>query len=290
MDMLREIAPQVWHFQPTLPSPRHFAIVAGLHGDETGPVEVLRELSVASHSFWDTCPHQVTLLLANPGAIAYGHRNAKDGSDFNRSFGANPPTFEAETERIKLIKAHLTGVEALLDLHQTHLPIAPCAVCPPQEEHLRLARRVGAHQAVTGAQSAFLGGMLIDWANRRGILALTLETGQIGDPRSKEVALAAIKALVFEEPTPSPNFQVWTLVEPLRAKAEGYRWTQDWENGSRVSPGTVIATSMRGELCATVEGALFLPKLGVSAGEVCVLQAVLHSRQSTSTRSHIPPT
>ena len=274
--MIRELAPDLWRFDPPTSPSRRIGIVAGLHGDELGPVEIIRELSSPNHPLWTTCPHQVTLVLGNPKAIALGLRSVPGGADFNRSFGDSSPQLEREADRIDAIKEHLRDVEILLDLHQTQLPIAPCAVCPPDKAHLELAKTIGAHQAVTGAEEAFSGGMLIDWAKQQGALALTLETGSIGDPDSGDVSLAAIRALLTDSSAPSsPSLKVWRLVEPLRAPADDYRWTQNWHNGSLVSAGTVVANSSEGKLCTTVDGAIFLPKLAASAGEVCALQAVL---------------
>ena len=273
--MLHQLAPDLWRFEPPHPASRRVAVVAGLHGDEHGPIQVVRELFDPGEGLWENCCAEVTLILGNSDAIACGQRSAPGGADFNRSFGDSTPQRVAEALRIDTIKRAVEGMDIVLDLHQTHLPIAPCAVCPDTPEHLRLARHLGAHQAVTGATTTFLGGMLIDWANRQGILALTLETGQVGDPRSRDVSLTAIAALISEQGAPQPDFSTCKLVEPLRAPGENYSWSQDWQNGSRVSPGTVVANSSSGVLCATVEGALFLPKLGLKTGEVCALQAVL---------------
>ena len=273
--MLHQLAPCLWRFEPPNPASLRLAVVAGLHGDEKGPVQLIQELSSATHEIWKNCRAEVTLVLGNPGAIDCGQRSIPGGSDFNRSFGESPPDLDSEAHRIEAIKKNLTGMEIVLDLHQTHLAIDPCAVCPDTPEHLHLARQLGAHQAVTGATTAFLGGMLIDWANRQGALALTLETGQVGDPRSRKAASAAVEALISGQSTPRRDFSIWKLVEPLKAPGEDYRWSQDWQNGSRISPGTVVATSSSGTLCATVDGALFLPKLGVEPGDVCALQAEL---------------
>lgn len=272
--MLRELAPFVWRFEPPQSPGRKIGIVAGLHGDEIAPVDLLRQLCTQDHAIWENCGHQVTLVLAHPEAIALGERSVPGGADFNRSFGDIRAPLASEASRIELIKEHLRETEVLLDLHQTRLPIAPCAVCPGTSEHLALARQLGAHQAVTGAQATFMGGMLIDWANRNGTLALTLEVGSIGSPDATDVALSAIQSMLAPPREHKAPIVVWQLVDPLRALHEHYAWTECWENGSPISAGDLIATSPAGALHATVDGALFLPRLGASPGEICALQAV----------------
>ena len=287
--MLQEIAPQIWRFEPPQNPQRHIAIVAGIHGDETAPVEALEELSLDTHPIWRGCSHQVTLIIAHPEAVTAQQRTTLKGADFNRSFGATGPTDPLEARRITLIKEQLADADIVLDLHQTRLPIAPCAVCPPTPAHLALAEQIGAVQAVTGAQLQFLGGMLIDWANRQGSLAITLETGQIGDPASKKVAHQAILSILKGPTVARATLPVWELVDPLLSPGPDYQWTNEWHNGSPITVGQVIADSPAGVICATVDGALFLPRLGQPSGAVCGLQAVA-APQMTSTNSHIPPT
>jgi predicted deacylase len=251
-------------------------LFGGMHGDEPAAIRLMQELSQSGHPFWKDCPHDVTFGIAHPTAVARGLRLGADGGDLNRAFGKNLGTETATTKRADLLKAALKEVDIVIDLHQTHRPIAPCAVCPATPAHLDLARHLGATQAVTGTQSLYGDRMLTDWANAQGKLGLTLEVGQVGDPKAYEIAEKAVRQLLqsteLKQKSAAPPLQVWRVVESLAAPGPAYEFTQDWGNGSRVQKGDLIATSHSGNLYASADGALFLPRLGQSPGSPCCVQ------------------
>jgi succinylglutamate desuccinylase len=262
----------IWRFAGT--RGQRIAIVGGMHGDETGNIRLLQELAQLEHPYWKTCPHEVTLVLGHPNAIQLGTRKGADGGDLNRAFGSGPRAASATEDRARLLKKVLSGVDLVLDLHQTHRPIAPCAVCPASPEHLALAGQLGAVQAVTGTQALYGDRMLTDWVNAQGHLGLTLEAGQIGDALSYQTAKEAVRRLLLPEamrPKPT-SLKRWKVIGTLPAPGSNYTFAKNWFNGSPVTKGQLIATSTEGDLFATTDGAIFLPWLGQRPGTPCCVQ------------------
>ena len=275
----RTLGESLWHHPGD--AGLRIAVFGGMHGDEPASARLIQALSQSDHPFWKSCPHDVTFGIGHPIAVARGHRTGPDGQDLNRAFGENSGPETATTKRADLLKAALKEVDIVVDLHQTHRPIAPCAVCPASPAHLDLARQLGATQAVTGTQDLYGDRMLTDWANTQGKLGLTLEVGQVGDPKAYEFAEKAVKQLL-QSTEIKPNsaaspLQVWRVVESLAAPGPAYEFTQCWSNGSPVRKGDLIATSNSGNLYASADGALFLPRLGQSPGSPCCVQVRPHS-------------
>jgi predicted deacylase len=272
--MLTRVDEQIWRFKGKGSGAQRIGIVGGMHGDEPEGIRLVRALCASTHPFWIHCPHEVVLIMGHPAAIATGRREGPDGGDLNRAFGPSEGAFPATEARASAIRQALEGVEVVLDLHQTHLPIAPCAVCPATPAHLELAGQLGAVQAVTGTQGLYGDGMLGDWVNAQGHLGLTLESGQVGQEAAYFIAKEAVRRLLLapEDRPKAPLQQVWEVHETLPAPGADYRFVKALSNGSRVQEGELLATSADGNLHATATGAIFLPRLGKNPGEPCCVQ------------------
>ena len=115
--------------------------------------------------------------------------------------------------------------------------------------------------------------MLIDWANREGIIALSLECGQIGDQEALGVAESAVKAFLHLREPSEGALEHWRIVERLCAPGPQTTWLGERTNGSRVQSGELLATSKKGDLIASRSGAVFLPQDAESEGAFCGLLA-----------------
>lgn len=278
--------PNIWRHAGSK-SGQRIGLIAGMHGDEPAAIRLIRELTHGDHPFWKDCPHEVIFGIGNPAAVAIEKRAGPDGEDLNRAFAHHPAAKTPTAQRAKLLKALFENVDIVLDLHQTHRPIAPTAVCPASQKHLDFARLLGATQAVTGTQALYGDRMLTDWANTQGKLGLTLEVGQVGDPQAYAFAKSAVGKLLASAsagqhpPQTVAPLEVWRVVGPLSAPGPDYAFAQNWQNGSRVKKGDLIATSPTGKLYASANGAIFLPRLGQSPGSPCCVQVQPHPASST---------
>lgn len=74
----------VLHVQPPLPAERQLILSAGLHGDETAPIEVLNELASAILAGEIAVDVDLLLILGNPPAMVQGTRYVRH--NLNRLF------------------------------------------------------------------------------------------------------------------------------------------------------------------------------------------------------------
>ena len=271
--MFQAVAEKIWCQEATSAHKKRVAIVGGMHGDEPEGIALIESLLAKKESYWEDAIFDVTLALGNPEAITSSQRVDRTETDLNRAFGSADPT--AVHPRAQLLQEALRDADIVLDIHQTHLPINACVVCPKTAAHLELAIHLGAQQAVTGTEKIFGANMLSDWANRKGRLGLTFETGQAGTNRALEVAQRAVEQLLFvpiPPQLPRTDFLIWEVVDVLAAPGENYEFVRPFTNGSRVAEGEVIAVANETHINALVDGAIFLPRTGQEVGAPCCIQ------------------
>ena len=273
--MFQAVADKIWCQKATKKQKKRVAIVGGMHGDEPEGIALIESLLAKKESYWEDAIFDVTLALGNPDAITSSKRVDRAQTDLNRAFGAE--SISNMHPRARILQETLRDADIILDIHQTHLPIDACVVCPKTPAHLQLALHLGAKQVVTGTEKIFGANMLSDWANQQGRLGLTFETGQAGTEQALEVARIAVDQLLFEPIQTQTERLVnalllWEVVDVLPAPGKDYQFLRPFRNGSRVAKGEVIAEACGQHTKALVDGAIFLPRTGQEAGSPCCIQ------------------
>ncbi|MCX9156457.1 succinylglutamate desuccinylase [Niveibacterium sp. 24ML] len=142
---VQALAPAVWAVQPPAPGGRPLLLSAGIHGDETAPVELL--CSIVDELLCSALAPRVPLLIAfgNLAALRAGRRYLDD--DLNRLFGeAAQPVASRELPRAAVLKAataqfcavhgsalHFDLHSAIRDSRYPCFAIAPLAQGAPAE-------------------------------------------------------------------------------------------------------------------------------------------------------------
>lgn len=217
---VERLAPGVWMITPRRVAGRPLIVSAGIHGDETAPVEVLCELADAMVS--GACVPQIPLLLVfgNLAALRAGQRYLDE--DLNRLFaGAAGVAASREWPRAQVLREAVARFAAChaaplhLDLHSAIRDslYARFAIAPLREGHA-LSATLDACFAACGIEAVLLAA---DTAPTFSALtvracggeACTFELGrvrQIGEGATGEFAAtaASLHAMISARPLPPP--------------------------------------------------------------------------------------
>lgn len=214
------------------PGDPEFAVVGGVHGNETGGVHAVRRLREADLNF----QKGVAFVLANPDAVDAGERYLD--SDLNRVFPGDP-TGDRE-ERLAAELCEFITDRTTLSLHGTHSQPTPFALIHrSQPREFKLAAKLSVPHIVD------------HWGvNEETITTcgLTVEI-EVGAQGSEEAAVSAehqaraflrrVDALPGEPPAADPDY--FHMAEPI-PKPPGSAYELYVENFEYVPEGTVYAS------------------------------------------------
>lgn len=265
---LRVLRPQpgILRLESGVPGRARLLLSAGIHGDETAPIEILAGLMDELASAPAPRMPDLMLVLGNLGAIAAGVRYLD--ADMNRMFrpGRDDPDATKEARRVDALMqacADFFSVGASgqarwhLDLHTTIRPSRhrSFAILPRGEEGEPHARLL-AWLAQAGIEAAILNpdsssGTFSAWsAQQHAAASATVELGQIGmlgrnDLAAFERARAALRTLLRDGDLPHPGAapRLYRVVRELRKHSAAFRahFSPETENFAPFAPGTLIA-------------------------------------------------
>ena len=253
------------------------ALVVGIHGDEPDGPELLEEVLAEPSNWLGPSLGDFLLIAGNPPALAVGERTGPGGVDLNRMFGESMPE-EArgspEASRAALLKEHLSGLDCLLDLHQTSVPGSSMAVAADSERHLGLAVDLGLDLGVLGMERIFGPVMLAQWFDTTGGLGLTVETGQRGTPGSKGVCRQVFEHFLRGQTVAGRrSLSLLRVFQLVKTPGREFGFTRPLHNGSSVTKGELIGVSVVGPFHAPETGVVLLPAERKPVGAPCMMLA-----------------
>lgn len=155
---------------PHEPHREEWVLSAGIHGDETAPIELLAELVTELLAGRQSLAVRLLVILGNPAAMAAGRRYQQ--LDLNRLFGGRHQAFAAGTE-----------TERARRLEQALAAFWPGAAAVPRRHYdLHTAIRASVHSkfAVLPVRSGPYDAAMLGWLRRAGIAALVQQNGPSG--------------------------------------------------------------------------------------------------------------
>lgn len=218
---------------------------AGVHGDETLPIEMLARLLAWLTESPQRLALDVLIVIGNPEAISAGRRF--QDADLNRMFRADRSSLgemagAGEAARadslMQAAQSYLCAAPSPpwhLDLHSAIRPsLYPAFALLPQAQAepapvalLRWLAQAGMGAAVFTAGTS---GTFSAWsAGHCGALAATLELGQVGASGTRGLAgfaqtESALQDLLGQrEPVPAPMPRLFRAVRELIKHSEGFR-------------------------------------------------------------------
>jgi len=253
------------------------ALVVGIHGDERDGLELLEEVLAEPENWQAPSLGDFLLIAGNPPALAVGERTGPGGIDLNRMFGesiSEEAVGSPEASRAALLKELLSGVDCLLDLHQTTVPGPSMAVSAETDDHLRLSADLGLKVGVLGMERIFGPVMLAQWFDTTGGLGLTVETGQKGTTESKGVCRQVFEHFLRGCPaTGGRSLPLLRVFQRVPTPGSKFCFTRPLHNGSLVTKGELIGVSVAGPMHAPETGTVLLPAEGKPVGAPCMMLA-----------------
>ncbi|GAA3625400.1 succinylglutamate desuccinylase/aspartoacylase family protein [Lentzea roselyniae] len=262
------------------PGPR-VVITAGVRGGEFTGIDALHRL--AGRLDPEQVRGQVLLcLVANPPAVYNGRLGTSplDGININRVFPGDPEGSPTERLAAWLFENNIEGADAFVDLHAGRIDeflqnfVGYRLTGDPEVDAkaATMANAIGYDDVILGLNAD--GGNSHAAAARRGIPAILVETGQLGerDPQAAaDLAAALLRVLDLlngEHIEPRPVTE-WVWAGFVASEAIGL-WYPDFTPGTDVTEGQVIgrvvdpANVREHEVRSTATGRVFYGMRGLT--------------------------
>jgi succinylglutamate desuccinylase len=245
------------------PPRKRLLLSAGIHGDETAPIEMLAHLLRDLVAKPGSLAVDLMVVVGNPEAVVQGRRFID--ADLNRMFRAERGELQsaAEAERADLIMRSVADFMSVpqaetwhLDLHtairasyyQTFAVVPHLVADSRKRELLAWLGEAGIDAAILSPSSA---GTFSAWtASSFGAIAATLELGQVSplgtnEPGRFADTRAALECLLGTAVAPAEARlpQVFKVAQELIKKSEAFRMAfgPETKNFTPMQPGEVIA-------------------------------------------------
>jgi succinylglutamate desuccinylase len=178
----------------------HVVMFCGIHGDEVSGIHAIEKLLF---DFFGgkrlLLRGSLTLARANEQAIAAERRYVKHNMNrmFREDYGSEIDKDSYEFLRTQQLKSVLESCDYFMDFHSA--PIADVPFLVAEENAVEFYGKLGISRIMTGwskFSSGAIGGDTENYANARGALSATLESGSHFDKASNDVAYAAAISLL----------------------------------------------------------------------------------------------
>ena len=204
----------------------HVVMFCGIHGDEVSGIHAIEKVLFDFLGGTRTLSRgSLTLARANEHAIAAERRYVKHNMNrmFREDYGSEIDKNSYEFRRTQELKTVLEGCDYFLDFHSA--PIADVPFLVAEQKAVAFYRKLGIPRIMTGwskFSSGAIGGDTENYANARGAMSATLESGSHFDKASNDVAYAAAISLLSllemiesgEKPTTAQSevFEMYAVV------------------------------------------------------------------------------
>lgn len=235
-----------------LPGPT-ITILGGIHGNERCGINainrILPELKINKGI--------VHFIFGNPRAISANSRFIEQ--NLNRLFRDNLTSEEKkshEFQRALYIKQFLDQSDICLDLHSNYTQLAtPFAF---SESNAAAMTKFLPVKTICQNVDAFAPGSTDGYMFNQGKIGICLESGNLEDPHSDEIAYQSIWAALgalnmtnqinLPHPLNQQNFRIFDI---YHTKSANFLLTQPWTDFQKITSGTIIGKDNKINITAT---------------------------------------
>ncbi|GAA4879631.1 succinylglutamate desuccinylase [Ferrimonas pelagia] len=289
--------PGILWVEPASPAEHDVVLSAGVHGNETAPIELLNELVTALLEGQFSCRQRLLVLFGNPAAMCQGQRELK--LNMNRLFcGAHRRYEGEEAMRAALLEQTVEAFFAQPDRRRCHYDLHTAIRDSRREKFAVYPFRHG--RPWKRSQLAFLARCGVDTAllshaptttfsyfssDRFDADAFTVELGKVRPFGQNDLSrLAALRqelvALLSHrqsESSPPAPITVFDVAQTIIKRSEAFRlnFADDTANFTEFKPGALLAQD--GELAHRVgeqTEAIVFPNAHVALGQRACLTVV----------------
>ena len=248
-------------------------ILAGVHGDERGGIEALKELLPDL----TIQKGRVFLGYGNPRAIVENKRFTE--ANLNRMFKDDSllsleERGSYEYARAQVIKTYLDEASALLDLHASYVPDSPpFIICEPNAQEI--VEHLPTDTVVAGFDAVQPGGTDY-YMNAKGGAGICVECGYLSDKDSVGVAKDAILRFLAARGHISGNFisidkTYFSIYEMYVTKSSEFKLAKKFRDFDTLPPGTLIGLDGSMEISAPKESMILFARDCNGAGQEAFL-------------------
>jgi uncharacterized protein len=269
---------------------------SGVHGDEVSGVHALEKLLFDFFAGARTLRRgKLTLVRANEEALKAGRRYIQHNMNrmFRETYAPSVDQHSYEFRRTQELKPLLQDVDYFLDLHSA--PIAQEPFLVAEQKSIEFFSQLGISRIMTGwnkFSSGSTGGDTENFANARGALSATLESGSHFEKSSNDVAYRTVVSLLSllemidgEEAQIRAPADVYDVYAVVTKEHEDFAYAGEVRNFQRFRSGEAFATQNRQPVRVQEDTYLLIPmqpadtKVGE---EVCYLSRRLAASTSAA--------
>ncbi|SHI18814.1 succinylglutamate desuccinylase [Ferrimonas marina] len=284
-------------FEPAQPSELDLVLSAGVHGNETAPIELVNTLVQGILQGAIRCRCRLLVLLGNPHAMVAGQRELEH--NLNRLFsGAHRDYQGSEADRAEELEQAVSDFFAIRAGRRCHYDLHTAIRASQREKFAIYPYRHG--RPWKREQIGFLGAAGVDTillshdpthtfsyfsSDRFGADAFTVELGRVrpfgqNDPSRLSALKAQLTALIEDRPVsylPQEQVTVFDVAQVINKGSDAFTlcFPDDAANFTAFEPGTVLAQDGgRAVRVGAQPEAIVFPNAKVAVGQRACLTVV----------------
>ena len=248
----------------------HVVMFCGIHGDEVSGIHAIEKVLFDFFGGKRVLLRgSLTLVRANEQAIAAERRYVKHNMNrmFREDYGPEIDRGSYEFQRTQELKPLLESCDYFLDFHSAPIANEPFLVA--EQDAVEFYRHLGIPKMMTGwskFSSGTIGGDTENYANARGAMSATLESGSHFDKSSNDVAyraaisLLSLLGMIGHDPRPAAvDAEIVEMYSVVTKEFDDFRYAGEASNFKLLPKGQAFAHQNGQAMTVSEDSYLLIP-------------------------------